>query len=132
MDTDTQAAPGARWMVWTGWIISVLPALMLLMSGSMKFVPTTPELVESLDHIGWEARLLVALGILEIACTIIYLIPHTAVLGAILLTGYMGGAIATHVRVGDPFFVQAGLGVALWLGLYLRDSRLRALLPLRT
>jgi hypothetical protein len=81
--------------------------------------------------LGYPESLARPLGIVELACTIIYLVPQTAVLGAILLTGYMGGAIATHVRVGDPYFVQIGMGVMLWLGLYLRDARLRALLPLR-
>jgi len=73
----------------------------------------------------------VALGILELACTIIYAIPRTAVLGAILLTGYLGGAILTHLRIGDPFWNPIIPGVLVWLGLYLRDPRLRALAPLR-
>lgn len=132
MSSDTPTPSTPKWMLWTGWIISVLLALMLLMSGVMKFTPPSPEAVEGLNHIGWDQSLLIGLGILEIACTIIYLIPHTAVLGAILLTGYMGGAIATHVRVGDLFVLQAALGVVVWLGLYLRDSRLRALLPFRS
>ena len=71
------------------------------------------------------------LGILEVACTVIYLIPRTAVLGAILLTGYLGGATATHVRIGEPWFMPVLLGVVVWLGIYLRDPRLRALIPLR-
>ena len=71
------------------------------------------------------------LGILEAACTIVYLIPRTAYLGAILLTAYMDGAVATHVRVGEPFYLQVGLGVLVWLGLYLRDPRIRELIPLR-
>lgn len=84
------------------------------------------------EHIGWKSHLLVPLGITELVCTILYAIPQTSVLGAILLTGYMGGAIATHVRVGDMFLVQAGLGVLVWLGLYLREPRLRAILPWRS
>jgi Mn2+/Fe2+ NRAMP family transporter len=73
------------------------------------------------------------IGILEIACTVIYVIPRTSVLGAILLTGYLGGATATHVRIGDPsFFGPVIFGVLVWLGLWLRDARLRALLPLRS
>jgi hypothetical protein len=75
--------------------------------------------------------LVVPLGILEIACVVVYLIPATAVLGAVLLTGYMGGAILTHLRVGDPFFVQILLGIFVWLGIYLREDRLKSLLPLR-
>jgi hypothetical protein len=81
--------------------------------------------------LGWSDKLAIALGVTEILSTILYLIPQTSVLGAILVTGYMGGAIATHLRIGEPFFVQAGIGVFVWLGLYLREPRLRALLPLR-
>lgn len=72
------------------------------------------------------------LGILEVACVVVYLIPRTAVLGAILLTGYLGGAVATHLRVGDPCFGPILLGVVLWGGLFLRDPRLRTLIPLRS
>jgi hypothetical protein len=75
---------------------------------------------------------LLGLGILELICAVIYVIPRTSMLGAILLTGYLGGAIATHVRVGEQFIMPAVLGVLIWGGLYLRDYRLRALLPLRT
>jgi DoxX-like family len=72
------------------------------------------------------------LGIVELSCTMIYLFPRTSVLGAILLTGYLGGAIATHLRIGEAFYLQLILGVLVWLGLFLRDYRLRALLPLRS
>jgi hypothetical protein len=119
-------------MVWTGRVISALPALALLASGVMKFLPATPEMEKGLNDIGWKQALVVPLGITELICTVLYIIPQTSVLGAILITGYMGGAIATHVRVGDPFYVQATIGVLAWLGLFLRDARLRSLLPLRT
>jgi hypothetical protein len=72
------------------------------------------------------------LGILELTCTVLYLIPQTAVLGAILLTGYLGGAIATHVRLGEGIIMHVVIGIVFWLGIYLRDSRLRALIPLRS
>lgn len=72
------------------------------------------------------------LGIVELVCAALYLLPRTAVLGAILLTGYMGGTIITHLRLGEPFYMQAGIGVLFWLGLYLRDARLRELAPWRT
>ena len=72
-----------------------------------------------------------AIGITELVCTILYVIPQTAVLGAILLTGYLGGAVVTHVRMGEPFILPALFGVVLWLGLYLRDPRLRVLIPFR-
>ena len=79
---------------------------------------------------GWPIQLAVALGILEISCTAIYLLPRTSVLGAILLTGYLGGAVATHLRIGDPYFGPVLLGVMVWGGLYFRNPRVRALIPL--
>jgi DoxX-like protein len=75
--------------------------------------------------------MIIPLGILELACTVIFLIPATSVLGAILLAGYMGGAICTHWRVGDPFLPQVGIALVVWLAVYLREPRLRALIPLR-
>jgi hypothetical protein len=118
-------------MTIVGWVVSILPSLVLLMSGIMKFLPVTPEMDEGMQHVGWRAPQLPTLGIVEIAVVVIYLIPQTAVLGAILLAGYMGGTIATHLRVGDPFIVQALIGVLFWLGLWLREPRLRDLLPIR-
>lgn len=114
-----------------GWVLGVLPALMLAFSGVMKFMGG-PQLEEGFTHLGWPAGLAVPLGILELSCVILYLIPRTAVLGAILVTGYMGGAIATHVRIHESFIAQTAIGIAIWLGLYLRDARLRALLPFRS
>ncbi|MBC8167563.1 MAG: DoxX family protein [Bryobacteraceae bacterium] len=121
----------SKTMTWVGWILGGLPALMLLASAAMKF-SGAPGLAEGFGHLGWPVSLAVPLGILEITVTLLYLIPQTSVLGAILLTGYMGGAIATHVRVGDPFFMQILLGVAIWGGLYLREPRLRSLIPLKS
>jgi hypothetical protein len=83
-------------------------------------------------HLGLPESMIRPLGVLELSCVIIYLIPRTSVLGAILLAGYMGGAICTHWRVGEPFILQASLGILVWLGLYLREPRLRGLLPQRT
>jgi hypothetical protein len=80
---------------------------------------------------GYPASTIVTIGILELCCLVAFVIPRTAVLGATLLTGYLGGAIATHVRVGDPFVVPLVLGMLVWAGIYLRDARLRALIPLR-
>lgn len=131
MENETKPS-GSRAMFWIGWVLSVLASLMLLMSGAMKFMPITPEVEQGLQHVGWRADQVGTLGVLEIVCTIIYLFPKTAVLGAILVTGYMGGAIATHVRVGDPFIVQAIIPVVFWLGLWLRDAKLRELLPIRS
>jgi len=83
------------------------------------------------SHLGLGESLILPIALLEVASLTIYLVPRTSVLGAILLTGYMGGAILTHLRVGEPPVIQAVLGILVWLGLYLRESRLRALLPLR-
>jgi hypothetical protein len=117
-------------MFWTGWLLTILPTLMLLMSAGFKFAMPGYK-PEGAPDIGWEAGLVFKLGVLELICTLLYLFPRTAVLGAILLTGYLGGATATHVRIHDPFFMPVILGVLLWLGLFMRDSRVRAILPLR-
>jgi hypothetical protein len=87
--------------------------------------------VEGLTHLGLPEKLLFGLGVVEVGCTALYLIPQTAVLGAILLTGYLGGATCAHLRVGDPYFAPILLGVAIWGGLFLRDARLRTLIPFR-
>ena len=120
----------SRRTVWAGRVISVLASLVFLLSASMK-LKGGAELTQGMAHLGLPESLVLPLAILEISCVVIYLIPATSVLGAILLTGYMGGAICTHLRVGDPFVVQIGLGIFVWLGLYLREERLRGLLPLR-
>jgi hypothetical protein len=130
MQSDTQTAPVSKKMLWIGWLVSAPPVLMLLMSGVMKLVQPDSVVKGSAD-LGWDESLLLGLGITELLCTIIYVIPQTAVLGAILLTGYLGGAVATHVRIGEQFITPAILGVLVWGGLYLRDNRLRELLPLR-
>lgn len=129
MQSTPCTVPISRVSLWTGRTLSALPVLMLLFSGTMKFIPS-PQLNEGFAHLELPVRLAPALGVLELFCTVVYLIPRTAVLGAILLTGYLGGAILTHLRVGDPYWLQAVLGVVLWGGLYLRDPRLRALMPL--
>lgn len=124
-------APNPTWMVWAGRVLSALPVLMLTFSGVIKLMKTE-AVVKGMADLGYPEHLAIPLGILELACTAIYAIPQTAVLGAILLTGYMGGTIATHVRLGDAVVPQALIGVVIWLGLYLRDQRLRELLPLRS
>ena len=91
-----------------------------------------PEVIEGMATLGWDERLALGLAVVELTCTAIYLLPHTAVLGAILLTGYLGGAVATHVRIGDPFHMPILVGVFIWGGLWLRDSRVRELTPFRS
>ena len=95
----------------------------------MKFVRPA-GMAEGFTHLGWPVGLAVLLGVLEFGSTLLYVIPRTSILGAILLTGYMGGAIATHVRIGEPVYTHVLLGIMIWGGLYLREPRLRALMPL--
>jgi hypothetical protein len=134
MQAATQTAPVSKAAAWSGWIMSGIPSLFLLVDAVMKFVKPA-AVVEGTVRLGYPESSILPLGIVLLACTILYVIPRTAVLGAVLLTGYLGGAVATHVRVGDePFtlvfpFLVGGL---LWGGLLLRDVRLRALLPLRS
>jgi hypothetical protein len=120
-------------LLWAGWVLTVLPSLLLIMSSVMKLVQPK-EVVAGFKEFGYSESLLLPIGIVELACTILYLFPRTSVLGAILLTGYLGGATVTHVRAEDGFqFVfPVILGMVVWLGLFLRDARLRALLPLRS
>ncbi|MCU1242348.1 MAG: hypothetical protein JWO71_3074 [Candidatus Acidoferrum typicum] len=121
--------------VWVGRALSGLVVLLLIPDAIIKFIKPAP-VVDTFAHLGLPLSNAVTLGILLLACTALYAIPRTSVLGAILLTGYFGGAVATHLRVGDPLFSHilfpTYLDVLLWLGLYLRDSRLRALIPLRS
>ena len=135
MQSSTQTAPVSKKRPWAGIVISGLPALFLLVDGVMKLVKPAP-VVEGTVKLGYPETVILPLGIVLLACTLLYVIPRSSVLGAILLTGYLGGAVATHVRVGDPLFSHVlfpiYLGVLIWLGLYLRDDRLRALVPLRS
>ena len=121
----------SRRIVWVGRLISVLASLLFVMSAVMKLTGG-PEVMQGMAHLGLPESLIRPLAILEISCVVVYLIPATSVLGAILLTGYMGGAICTHLRVGDPFVVQIALGIFVWLGLYVREDRLKGLIPRRT
>ena len=122
--------PQSNALTWTGRVLSALPALLLVMSGGMK-ASQAPEVVEGFAKYHFSADLIVPLAVVELTCTLLYVIPQTAVLGAILLTGYLGGAVATHVAAGEPPIGPIVTGVLVWAGLGLRDARLRALLPLR-
>lgn len=134
METQVSTTTNPKWMTILGWVLGILPSLMMLFSASMMFL-MPPEVVEGFTHLGWDPKLAYIIVILKIGCVLIYLIPRTSVLGAILLAGYLGGAIATHVRIGDPFisssFTIIILAVFFWLGLWLREPRLRRLLPFR-
>jgi uncharacterized MnhB-related membrane protein len=120
-------------MVWGGRILAAIPVLMLGLSGVMKVSGAAAVVRDFSGKFGYPAEALLPIGLLELACTIVYLVPRTAVLGAVLLTGYLGGAAATHVRAGEPAvaLAPAVLGVLLWGSLFLRDARIRKLLPLR-
>lgn len=134
MQLDTQDPSVSKRMLWAGWIVSTLPSLFLLMDGVMKLLKPA-IVVETTVQLGYPDSVILGLGIVLLASTVLYLIPRTAVLGAILLTGYLGGAVATHVRVSAaPFEVLFPVifGALLWGGLFLRDERLRELIPLRT
>ena len=122
--------PAPRWQRIAGIVLSVLPAAMLTMSGVMKIF-ASPEMVAQSAKTGITAAVLLKLGVTEVACVLLFLLPPTAVLGAILITAFMGGAVFAHVLHGDAFLLPVVLSVLAWAGLWLRDPRLRALLPLR-
>jgi hypothetical protein len=125
------AASVSKKMLWTGRVISAIPVLLMVFSASMKLVKAAP-VVQGMPRYGYPESQIVAIGVLELLSCVVYLIPNTAVLGAILMTGYLGGATATNVRVGDPSYVMTVLlGVFVWGGLFFRDARLRALIPFR-
>jgi len=130
MQPVTQTPPVSKKALWAGYVMSALPVLMLLFSAAMKFAKP-PPVVEGLKHLGLPESIVFGLGVLEVSCTLLYVIPRTSVLGAILLTGYLGGAILAHLRVGDAFIGPVIFGVLIWGGLFLRDPRLRALIPFR-
>ncbi|HUZ67184.1 MAG TPA: DoxX family protein [Beijerinckiaceae bacterium] len=136
-DLDATAARQSKWAFRTGWIFSGLVIAFCLMDGVMKlFHPQV--VVAATEQIGWPAdpRTLTALGVILLVCTALYAFPRTAVLGAVLLTGYLGGAVASHARHADPLLTHdlfgVYMGVLVWGGLWFRDSRIRALMPLRT
>lgn len=130
--TDAQPpSPPARSALWAGRVLSALPILAMTMSALMKFAQKPEMLQMFTGKFGYPAGALLPIAVAELLCVVLYAIPQTAVLGAILMTGYLGGAIATHVRVSEHFIPPLLLGILAWAGLYLRDPRLRALLPLR-
>ncbi|MBB5052648.1 hypothetical protein HNQ36_002622 [Afipia massiliensis] len=120
--------------LWTGRILSGLVVLFLLFDGAIKLIPLD-IVIETSRQLGIPTDLAVTLGVLTLAGTLLYAYPKTSVLGAILLTGYLGGAIYVHVRAGSPLFSHTlfgvYLGILLWAGLYLRDERLRLIFPWR-
>jgi hypothetical protein len=130
---DSISAP-SKGQLWTGRVLSTLATLFLLFDCTLKFIKPQP-VIDGTIALGYSVTQITPLAITLLICTLLYLIPMTQVLGAILLTGYLGGAVATHVRHGDPLFSHilfpTYLGVFLWLGLYLRDPALRNFIPFR-
>jgi hypothetical protein len=135
MSAIAEEAPIAKPALWLGRVLSGLVILFLLFDGAIKLVPW-PVVTETMDRIGYGSseNLARSLGFITVACTVLYAIPPTSILGAILLTGYLGGAMASHVRIGSPLFSHTlfgfYLGLMVWGGLWLRDGRLRLLIPL--
>ena len=135
MPSDTQTAAASKKRIWVGRILSGLPVLFLLFDAIIKLIKIRP-VVEAFTNLGYPPDLAVPIGIVLLVCVALYVIPQTSVLGAIFLTGYLGGAVATHVRVGDPLISHVlfptYVAAMIWGGLFLREDRLRALLPLRS
>jgi DoxX-like family len=136
MPTIAGEAPASKPARWLGRLLSGLVIIFLLFDGAIKLVPW-PVVTESMDRIGYGSSETLArsLGFITIVCTILYAVPPTSILGAILLTGYLGGAMASHLRIGSPLFTHIlfgfYLGLMLWGGLWLRDGTLRTLIPWR-
>lgn len=122
-------AKSSKKMVIAGWVLTILPSLIFLSSATGKFIKPA-SMMDGLKHVELPEKLVTPIGVIELVCVLLYLFPRTAVLGAVLLTGYLGGAILTHLRVGDPIIIPIVLGIVVWLGLFFRDARVRALLPL--
>jgi hypothetical protein len=134
MDTSTVETPTAQLsngVLWTSRLLSAIPVLLVLLGSVMKLMKPA-SVIQASAQAGLPERLIVPVGLIELTCVIVYLVPSTSVLGAILLTGLLGGATVTTLRIGDPTYpMPILLGMMAWGGLYLRDRRLRALLPLR-
>jgi hypothetical protein len=131
IQTPIKTPTALKRRLWTGYAMSAVAASFLLFDSVIKLVKIAP-VVESFEKLGYPHTIAREIGALELACLVLYVVPRTATLGALLLTGFLGGAIATHVRVGDPLFSHVlfpvYVGVLLWVGLCLRDDRPRALL----
>jgi len=130
MESGNQMAV-SKAALWTGRIMSALPVLMLLFASVMKLMKTQ-AVIEGCVRAGLSERLIIPVGVIELVCVVVYLVPSTSVLGAILMTGLLGGATITTLRIGDPTYpMPVVLGMLAWGGLYLRDMRVRELIPLR-
>lgn len=130
MEPENTPPSQSKVALWVSYIMSAIPVLMLIFSGVMKLVQPA-GMMENVAKMQFPVALLLPIGIVELLCTVLYIIPRTSVLGAILLTGYLGGAVETHVRLQESFLFPLAFGVLIWGGLFLRDARIRDLIPLR-
>jgi DoxX-like family len=133
MQSSMQVVTESKGMLWTGRVLSGLMALFFVLDGVGHLMKPAP-VVEAFARLGYPLSASVGIGLLALICTAIYVTPRTSVLGAILLTGYMGGAVSTHVRAGSTLFetiFPVILGVLVWVGIYVRDAQLRQLIPVR-
>lgn len=132
--STTRPIPDSRGWPRTGWALTGFAALFLAFDTILKLLQLAPA-VEGTVALGYPASAVFVIGVIEAVALVLYLVPHTSVLGAIVMTGYLGGAIATHVRVGSPLpshtLFPVYVALLVWGGLYLRDARLRELIPLR-
>src|SRR5258706_2208423 len=135
MPAATQTAPASKKKLWAGRILTALPVLFLLVDGIMKLFSPAP-VIAGMIRLGYPLSLTTAIGIILLICVVLYAIPQTSILGAILLTGYLGGAVASQLRIEEPLFSNVlfpvYVALLIWGGLYLRDERLSALVPLRS
>lgn len=132
VDVQAPKTKSTRWVLWVGRVLSIWPVFVVLSSATWK-LSRTPWYVAEFTRIGWPESALTLLACLQLGCIILYVIPQTAIFGAILLTGYLGGAIASYTRIGEPNPVLVPLSTAViaWLGIYLREQRLWPLVPVR-
>lgn len=131
--SDAQLTPPtSNGMRIAGWILSILPVPMFVM-GAIMSIKMSPDIAKNFEAMGWKPDVALTIAVLNLGSLALYLIPQTAALGAILETGYLGGAVATHLRVGETgkCWIPVAFGVVIWLGLYLRDARVRSLIPIR-
>ena len=133
IDTSASLAPSRNWTFWIGWVLSSLFIAFMIFDGSIKLVPIQP-VIDTMTELGYPVEHARLLGVLSLVCTLLYAIPRTSVLGAVLLTAYLGGAVSAHVRIGSPLFSHDLFGVYMglfaWGGIWLRNAKLRAIFPI--
>lgn len=132
VEAPVQEKKANRWLFWVGWVVSLWPVFVVCSSATWKLTHNA-WYVREFSRIGWPESALPLLAFLQLGAAVLFLIPPTAVLGVVLLTGYLGGAVAAYTRMGEPYpiLVPFSTAVIAWFGIWLRDARLRALLPIR-